>query len=96
MTVNVTQKLATAVALQYDTTNLAAFQTWLGLVPSDASQYAGQNHVVNGSDPNTLYVRNPGSPIIVLNNTDWFVVPDDSAEWYKMTDQDYHKAWVAS
>jgi hypothetical protein len=91
---SVTQKLATAKSMQWDTTNLSDFQTWLGLVPTTASQYAGQQYAIAGNDPGTLFIRNPGYPIILLNNTDWFVVPDDSAVWYQMTDQDYHKSWV--
>lgn len=89
-----TQKLATSKTWQNTGSNLNEFQSWLGLVPSDAYQYANQNHAVAGNDPGVIFIRQPSIPIIVLLATDWLVVPDDSvAVWYKQTDQDYQRSW---
>lgn len=90
-----TQKLATAKTWQNTGSNLADFQTWLGNVPNDAFQYAGQPYAVAGNNPGVVFIRQPGIPIIALNNTDWLVVPDDSTgSWYKQTAQDYTRSWV--
>lgn len=91
---NVTQKLATAKSWQNNGSNLNEFQAWLGTIPADAYQYAGQQHAIAGQNSGDIWIRQPGLPIIALNATDWLVIVNDSnTNWYKMTDQDYQKAW---
>jgi hypothetical protein len=91
---SVTQKLATAKTWQNTGSNLSEFQAWLGTIPADASQYANQQVAVLGGDPGVIFIRQPNTPIIGLNATDWLICPDDSTTgWSKLSDQDYQKSW---